>query len=117
VYLVEREKEMNGFSVSSFCDSLDDGYGVFDDVVDSLDFASVGIDASEPKDLEGDCPHNSYAWQQKTSESIKKNIKDSKGLIKQSLIGTKKRGKKPGQKGICSVCKVTGHNKRTCPSK
>jgi hypothetical protein len=106
VYLVEREKEMNGFSVSSYCDSLDDGYGVFDDVVDSLNFDAVGISTANPD-----------ATEQKTSESIKKNIKDSKGLIKQSLIGTKKRGKKPGQKGICSVCKVTGHNKRTCPSK
>ena len=97
---------MNGFSVSSYCDSLDDGYGVFDDVVDSLDFNAVGISTVNPD-----------ATEQKTSESIKKNIKDSKGLIKQSLIGTNKRGKKPGQKGICSVCKVTGHNKRTCPSK
>ena len=97
---------MNGFSVSSYCDSLDDGYGVFDDVVDSLDFNAVGISTVNPD-----------ATEQKTSESIKKNIKDSKGLVKNSLIGTKKRGKKPGQKGICSVCKVTGHNKRTCPSK
>ena len=94
---------MNGFSVSTFCDSLDDGYGVFDDVVDSLDFASVGISTVNPD-----------AEEQKTSESIKKNIKETKGLVKNSL---RKRGKKPGQKGICSVCKVTGHNKRTCPSK
>ena len=97
---------MNGFSVSTFCDSLDDGYGVFDDVVDSLDFASVGISTVNPN-----------ATEQKTSESIKKKIKETNGLVKNSLVGTKKRGKKPGQKGICSVCKVTGHNKRTCPSK
>ncbi len=37
-----------GFDLNSFCDNLDDGYGVFDDVADSLNFASVGIDTADP---------------------------------------------------------------------
>ena len=42
---------MNGFSLSGFVDSLDDDYGVFDDVADSLNFAAVGIDTSAPVEL------------------------------------------------------------------
>ena len=43
-----REKRMGyGFDVNSFVDSLD-SYSVFDDVADSMDFASVGIDTAVP---------------------------------------------------------------------
>ena len=118
--LIERENMTGYFDVNAFCDTLD-SYSVFEDVADSLDFQAVGIRADKPaeeleadEDLDGDCRHNSYAWQQKTAES---NKKESVKPIKNSLIETKRRGKKPGQKGICSVCKETGHNKRTCPSK
>ncbi len=91
------------FDVNSFCDTLD-SYSVFEDVVDSLDFAAVGIKTDKPaEELE--------TAKQKMAESNKKENVQS---FKTSL---KKRGKKPGQKGICSVCKETGHNKRTCPSK
>ncbi len=100
---------INGFDVNSFCDGLD-SYSVFDDVADSMDFAAVGIDSSAPKDLDGDCPHNSYAWQKKTAETNKiKSVKAPASTMRKG-----KRGKKPGQKGICSVCKQVGHNKRTC---
>ena len=103
------------FDLNSFCDSLDDGYGVFDDVADSLNFASVGISTDKPSaDLNGDCPHNSYAWQEKKAE-VNKNKSVKASPVAKTAQG--RRGKKPGQKGICSVCKETGHNKRTCPTK
>ena len=96
-----------GFDLNSFCDNLDDGYGIFDDVADSLNFAAVGIDTSSPVEI-------SSAPVQKKSESNKKNNSKNKGLVKQSLVGTKKRGKKPGQRGKCSQCGALDHNKRTC---
>ena len=91
------------FDVNAFCDTLD-SYSVFEDVADSLDFRAVGIKTDKPaEELE--------TAKQKMAESNKKeNVKSFKSSLK-------KRGKKPGQKGICSVCKETGHNKRTCPSK
>ena len=107
-----RENNMDyGFDLNSYVDNLADDYGVFDDVADSLDFASVGISTAKPKDLDGDCPHNSYAWQQKTGESNKKNTNKTKGLVKNSL---KKRGRKPGQKPRCGNCGALGHTRRTC---
>ena len=96
-----------GFDLNSFCDNLDDGYGIFDDVADSLNFAAVGIDTSTPVETPS-------APVQKKSESNKKNNSKNKGLVKQSLVGTKKRGKKPGQRGKCSQCGALDHNKRTC---
>ena len=42
-----------GFDLNSYCDNLDDGYGIFDDVADSLNFASVGIDTADPNACEG----------------------------------------------------------------
>ena len=101
---------MSGFDVNSFVDGLD-SYSVFDDIADSMDFASVGISTAAPADLEGDCPHNSYAWQEKKAESNKKKNSKTKGLVNISL---RKRGKKPGQKGKCSACGSQDHNKRTC---
>lgn len=98
---------MSGFDLNSFCDNLDDGYGIFDDVADSLDFAGVGISTAKPKDLDGDCPHNSYAWQQKTGEGNKNNN------VKLSVV-KKKRGRKKGQKPTCGSCGVKGHTKRKC---
>ena len=95
------------FDLNSFCDNLNDDYGIFDDVADRLNFAAVGIDTSAPKDLDGDCPHNSYAWQEKKAESNKnKNVKP--------LVVKGKRGRQPGQRGKCSACGSLDHNKRTC---
>ena len=37
-----------GFDLNSFCDNLDDGFGIFDDVADSLNFAAVGISTADP---------------------------------------------------------------------
>ena len=102
------------FDLNSFCDNLDDGFGIFDDVADSLNFTAVGISTAAPVEVdEGDCRHNTYAWQKK-SESNNKNNNKNKGLVKQSLVETKKRGKKPGQRGKCSACGSLDHNKRTC---
>ena len=92
-----------GFDLNSFCDNLDDGYGIFDDVADSLNFASVGIDTADPNACEGNI-----------AESNKKNNSKTKGLVKQSLVGTKKRGRQPGQRGRCGACGSQDHNKRTC---
>ena len=92
-----------GFDLNSFCDNLDDGYGVFDDVADSLNFASVGIDTADPNASEGNI-----------AESNKKNNSKDKGLVKQSLVETKKRGRQPGQRGRCGACGSQDHNKRTC---
>ena len=93
---------INGFDVNSFCDGLD-SYSVFDDVADSMDFAAVGIDSSAPtEDL--------LAPVQNIAENIKiKSVKAPASTMRKG-----KRGKKPGQKGICSVCQQVGHNKRTC---
>ena len=91
---------MSGFDLNSFCDNLDDGYGIFDDVADSLDFAGVGISTANP-----DAP------EEKKAEGIKKKNNKNKGLVKNSL---RKRGKKPGQRGKCSACGSQDHNKRTC---
>ena len=52
-----------GFDLNSFCDNLDDGYGIFDDVADSLNFASVGIDTADPS-----------ASEENIAESNKKNL-------------------------------------------
>ena len=90
-----------GFDLNSFCDNLDDGYGIFDDVADSLNFASVGIDTADPS-----------ASEENIAESNKNNNSKTKGLVKQSLVETKKRGRKPGQKPTCSNCQVKGHTKR-----
>ena len=92
-----------GFDINSFCDSLDDDYGVFDDLADSLDFRSVGISTVEPANAE-----------QKTSETNKKkSVKaHSPGTIPNRL--QKKRGRKPGQKPTCSQCGIKGHTKRKC---
>ena len=105
-----------GFDLNSYVDNLADDYGVFDDVADSLDFAGVGISTAKPKDLDGDCPHNSYAWQQKTGEGNKKNNNKTIKLVNSSLRGTKKRGRKPGQKPRSGLCGELGHTRRTCPS-
>ena len=88
-----------GFDLNSFCDSLDDGYGIFDDVADSLDFASVGISTANP-DVDEKAPQ--------------KKVSKTNGLVKQSLRGTKKRGRKPGQKPRCGTCGVLGHTRRKC---
>lgn len=91
------------FDLNSFCDSLDDGYGVFDDVADSLNFASVGISTANPNAPEQIIPE------------VNKNKSVKASPVAKTVQG--RRGKKPGQKGICSVCRETGHNKRTCPTK
>ncbi len=110
-----REKYMDyGFDLNSYVDNLADDYGVFDDVADSLDFAGVGISTAKPKELRGECPQKSNAWQQKTGESNKKNTNKTKGLVKNSLKGTKKRGRKAGQKPTCGSCGVLGHTRRKC---
>jgi len=82
--------------LNNYLDNLDDDFGIFDDLADSLDFASVGIKTADP---EKDAP---------------KKSNDSKGLVKQSLRGTKKRGRKPGQKPRCGTCGVLGHTRRKC---
>ena len=93
----------DGFDLNSFCDSLSDDYGVFDDLADSLDFRSVGISTDAP-----------VADKQKTAEINKnKSVKaHAPGLIPNRL--QKKRGRKPGQKPTCSQCGVKGHTKRKC---
>ena len=88
-----------GFDVNSFVDSLD-SYSVFDDVADSMDFASVGISTVDPN-----------AQAKKKVESNKKNTNKTKGLVKNSL---KKRGRQPGQKPTCGSCGVLGHTRRKC---
>ena len=92
-----------GFDVKSFCDNLDDDYGIFDDMADSLDFASVGISTLDPNLDEA-----------KKAESNKKNTNKTIGLVKISLKGTKKRGRKPGQKPRCGSCGILGHTRRKC---
>jgi len=92
-----------GFDLNSYCDNLDDDYGIFDDVADSLNFASVGISTDDPD-----------ASEQKKAEGNKNNNSKTKGLVKQSLVGTKKRGRQPGQRGRCGACGSQDHNKRTC---
>ena len=90
---------MSGFDVNSFVDGLD-SYSVFDDIADSMDFASVGISTVDPN-----------APAKKKSESNKKKNSKTKGLVKNSLS---KRGRKPGQKPTCGTCGVLGHTRRTC---
>tara|TARA_Y100001951_G_scaffold39612_1_gene31304 strand:+ start:545 stop:826 length:282 start_codon:yes stop_codon:yes gene_type:complete len=85
--------------LNNYLDNLDDGYGIFDDVADSLDFASVGISTDDP-----DAPE----------KAPQKKVSETKGLVKQSLRGTKKRGRKPGQKPRCGICGVLGHTRRKC---
>ena len=100
---------MNNFNVNSFCDNLDDDYGIFDDVADSLNFESVGIDTTPPaEDLDGDCRHNSYAWQANVIQPIQPIVPTT------PTRPTKKRGRKPGQKPTCGTCGTSGHTKRTC---
>ena len=86
-----------GFDLNSFCDNLDDDYGIFDDVVDSLDFASVGISTVNPD---------------ATSENIGEVNKNNN--VKLSLVKGKKRRRKKGQKPTCSKCGIKGHTKRVC---
>jgi hypothetical protein len=90
---------MNGFDVNSFVDGLD-SYSIFDDVADSMDFASVGICTDTPTDED-----------EEKSESNKKKYSKNKGLVNISL---RKRGRKAGQRGKCSACGSLDHNKRTC---
>jgi len=85
--------------LNSFLDNLGDDYGVFDDLADSLDFASVGINTDDP---------NAEQIQ------VKEKTSKSKGLVKNSLRGTKKRGRKPGQKPRCGNCGTLGHTRRKC---
>ena len=92
-----------GFDLNSFCDNLDDGFGIFDDVADSLNFAAVGICTADPSASEGNI-----------AEGNNKNNSKDKGLVKQSLVETKKRGRQPGQRGRCGACGSQDHNKRTC---
>ena len=92
-----------GFDLNSYMDNLSDDYGVFDDVADSLDFAGVGISTLDPN-----------AGEEKKVESNKKNTNKTKGLVKISLKGTKKRGRKPGQKPRCVSCGILGHTRRKC---
>ena len=94
-----------GFDLNSYVDNLADDYGVFDDVADSLDFAGVGISTVNPEKDD-----------QKTGEGNKKNNNKTSKLVNSSPIGTKKRGRKPGQKPRCGQCGVLGHTKRKCPS-
>ena len=85
-----------GFALNSFCDNLDDDYGIFDDVADSLDFASVGISTVNPD---------------AGKEDIREGNKNNN--VKLSVV-KKKRGRKKGQKPTCSLCKEKGHTKRNC---
>ena len=94
-----------GFDLNSYVDNLADDYGVFDDVADSLDFAGVGISTANPD-----------ADAQKIVESNKKNNNKTSKLVNSSPIGTKKRGRKPGQKPRCGQCGELGHTKRKCSS-
>ena len=79
---------MSGFDLNSFCDNLDDGYGIFDDVADSLDFASVGISTVNPN---------------ADKEDLREDNKNKK--VKLSVVKGK-RGRKPGQKPTCGLCGV-----------
>jgi len=96
---------MSGFDVNSFCDNLDDDYGVFGDVVDNLDFAAVGINTDDPRDygVRKGAPNVTGG---KKSEGNKNNN------AKLSVV--KKRGRKPGQKPTCGTCGIKGHTKRKC---
>ena len=69
-----------GFDLNSFCDNLDDDYGIFDDVADSLDFASVGISTVNPD---------------ADKEDIREDNKNNN--VKLSLVKGTKRGRKKGQ--------------------
>ncbi len=82
----------SGFDVNAFCDGLDDGYGIFDDVVDSLDFASVGISTKAPSE---------------ESQPV---------AVAKPTPAKGKRGRKPGQKPRCGSCGTLGHTKRRCNS-
>ena len=86
----------DGFDLSSFCDNLDDDYGIFADVADSLDFASVGISTVNPD---------------ATDENIGEVNKNNNAKLS---VVKKKRGRKKGQKPTCSLCKEKGHTKRKC---
>jgi len=102
---------MSGFNVDSFVDSLDDDYGIFDDVCDSIDFRAVGISTKAPpeeEELEGVTLAKPESLDTKKVEIKKKKI------VKASTSTGKKRGRKPGQKPKCGQCGVKGHTKRTC---
>lgn len=102
---------MSGFNVDSFADNLDDDYGVFDDVCDSIDFRAVGICTKPPvedDELEGITLAEPGTLDKKKVETKKKKI------VKATATTGKKRGRKPGQKPTCGQCGVTGHIKRTC---
>ena len=97
-----------GFDLNSYCDNLDDDYGIFADVADTLNFESVGISTAKPAaDLDGDCPHNSYAWQEKKGVEV---------AIAAPKTAKGKRGRKPGQKPRWGACGTLGHTRRTCGS-
>ena len=83
----------SGFDVNSFCDNLADDFGVFDDLAESLDFRSVGINADAPAE-------------EQVVAVAKAAPKTAKG----------KRGRKPGQKPRCGACGTLGHTRRTCGS-
>ena len=84
----------SGFDVNSFCDNIDDGYGVFDDVVDSLAFAADGISTAAPE------------------EAV---IRPTQPVVPSTPTRpSKRRGRKPGQKPTCGSCGTVGHTKRTC---
>ena len=100
-----------GFDLNSFCDNLDDGYGVFDDVVDSLDFRAVGIDTDDPREYGLRKGANNVTGGKKSEGNKKKKAKQTPVNI--SLV---RRGRKPGQKPTCSTCGVKGHTKRKCNS-
>ena len=115
-YNLMREKYMDyGFDLNSYVDNLADGYGVFDDVVDSLDFAAVGINTDDPRDY-GERKGAPNVTGGKKSEGNKKNNNKTIKLVNSSPKGTKKRGRKPGQKPRCGLCGELGHTRRTCPS-
>jgi hypothetical protein len=95
------------------CDSND--YSIFDDLdsfegFDQLKDRPEDKEVADPGDVLGrlrsaaNLPPLSIAPDRFIVEGInKKNVKKEK------------RGRKKGQKGVCSVCKEQGHYKSTCP--
>jgi len=85
------------------CDSND--YSIFDDLESFEGFDQLE-DRPEDKELtEADevLPAPSISPERFIAESYNKNN-----------IKKEKRGRKKGQKGICSVCQQPGHYKSTC---
>jgi len=102
---------LHGFDVNSLCDNLD-SYSIFDDVAESMDFASVGIDTTPPveenviRPIQPIVPTTPTRPTKKV-ETIKNNIVKLSG----------KRGRKPGAKGKCGLCGKVGHYKPKCSIK